>query len=379
MGFEERQQIIRELQEVRETKIIAHMNSDRRVAVGSSGLPALRTKLGTEAQPFFYKALQELGKHPQLDLYLYTGGGQTDSVWPLVSLFREFGDQFNVLVPYKAHSAGTLICLGANAVVMGDAGELSPVDPKVGSQFNPVDEIEGKSRRAISVEEVTSYFDLAKDPAKDAVGNGIEDSDVDSPAVDPSLAFQILAEKVHPLALGNVNRSHKQIRELARRLLGLHYVAESSQTGETERRIRSIVNALTQGRYSHTDILNRREARSLLGEEVVKFADEAEQDLMWRLFEEYADAISLLKTFVLQSEIGDSQQAEIKVAGAFIETEATSYIYRSICRVTQRSALPSGFQVNLQSGQLMPLIPGFPREMNIELKEIGWVKNEEGI
>lgn len=370
MSFKERQQIIQELQELRKTKIVTHINSDRRVPPRQPSLPALHTKLATEAQPFFYKALQELGKQPQLDLYLHTGGGQTDSVWPLVSLFREFGQEFNVLVPYKAHSAGTLICLGANTVVMGEAGELSPVDPQTGNQFNPVDEIDPGIRRAISVEEVTSYFDLAKDPAKDA-----EDKDTKS-GVDLDLAFQILAEKVHPLALGNVNRSYKQIRGLARRLLGLHLPTES---GEGEGRIASIVDALTQKRFSHTDILNRREARDLLGENMVKFADEVEQDLMWRLFEDYADASSLLKTFILQSEVGDNQQAEMGVVGAFIETETTSYIYRSICQVTQRSALPSGFNINLQPGQLMPLLPGFPREVNIELREIGWVKNERGI
>ena len=233
-----------------------------------------------------------------------------------------------------------------------------------------MDEIDPGIRRAISVEEVTSYFDLAKDPAKDA-----EDKDTKS-GVDLDLAFQILAEKVHPLALGNVNRSYKQIRGLARRLLGLHLPTES---GEGEGRIASIVDALTQKRFSHTDILNRREARDLLGENMVKFADEVEQDLMWRLFEDYADASSLLKTFILQSEVGDNQQAEMGVVGAFIETETISYIYRSICQVTQRSALPSGFNINLQPGQLMPLLPGFPREVNIELREIGWVKNERGI
>ena len=371
MGFKERQQIIKDLQELRKTKVVTHINSDRRVPPGLPGLPALQTKLGTEAQLFFYKALQELGKYPRLDLYLYTGGGQTDSVWPLVSLFREFGDEFNVLVPYKSHSAGTLICLGADTTVMGNAGELSAIDPRTGNQFNPVDDIDKKTRRAVAVEEVTSYFDLAKNPAKDAEDNGANSS-----GVDINLAFKILAEQVHPIALGGVNRSHKQIRELATRLLDLHYGSKSGEEGE---KIKSIVDTLTQGRYSHTDILNRREARTLLGENMVKFADEAEQSLMWNLLEEYADAISLLETFILQNELGDNQQSEIKVIGAFIETEKTSYIFRSICQVTQRSALPPGFQVNLQPGKLMPLMPGFPSEVHVDLRGIGWVKNEEGI
>ena len=370
MGFEERQQIIKELQELRKTKIVTHINSDRRMPPGHPGLPALQTKLGTEAQPFFYDALQKLGKHPQLDLFLYTGGGQTDSVWPLVSLFREFGQEFNVLVPYKAHSAGTLICLGANTVVMGEAGELSPIDPQTGNQFNPVDEINPKTRRGISVEDVSSYFDFAGNPAKE------KENDDGPSGVDLNLAFKILAETVHPLALGGVNRSHKQIRELAKRLLNLHLVTGSE---EEKARAEHIVNVLTEGRYSHSDILNRREAQSLLGEGMVKFPDEAEQNLLRSLLEEYADAISLRKPFILQNEVGDTQQAEIEIVGAFTETEKTSYIYRAISKVIQRSALPSGFQVDLQPGKLMPLVPGFPRELHVELKEIGWFENEGGI
>lgn len=367
MAFEERQQIIRELQRIRQTKIVTHIHSDRRVPPGTVALPGIITRLGTEAQPFFYKALRGLGKHPKLDLYLYTGGGQTDSVWPLVSLFREFGKEFNVLVPYKSHSAGTLICLGANTVIMGEAGELSPVDPQTGNQFNPIDEIEPKTRRAISVEEVTSYFDLAKDPSRRTEGRDEKEN-----GVDQDLAFRLLAEQVHPLALGNVNRSHKQIRGLAKRLLELHY----EDGPEQEKKIQAIVNALTQGRYSHSDILNRHEASELLGKQMVKSANEQEQDLMWRLFENYSDTLHLLKPFMLLSEVGDQQQMEMEVIGAFLETEEESFIFRSICKIFQRSEFPPQFHVNLQPGQLVPLVPGLPRQFNIELLDIGWTVNE---
>lgn len=369
MGYKRRLEIIQELQELRNTKIVVHTNSDRRVPTGHPVLPGFRTKLGTEAQPFFYQALRQLGSHPQLDLFLYTGGGQTDSVWPLVSLFREFGDEFNVLVPYKAHSAGTLVCLGANTIVMANAAELSPVDPQTGNQFNPVDEIDKKTRRAISVEDVAAYFELANDPSKAS-----EDDESDPCPVDTDLAFRILAQRVHPLALGNVNRSHKQIRELAKRLLALHIA--DSDTGNEQ--IAFIVNALTQGRYSHTDILNRREAKELIGPGVVKFASAEEQRLMWLLFESYADALSLWQTYVFQVEMGDKQQADVQAIGAFIETEKTSYVYRAACSITQRSTLPDGFQLQLQPGQLLPLIPGLPRELNVEVSEMGWAKNEEG-
>lgn len=375
MGYQERQEIIEELQDLRGTKIVAHINSDRRAPAGMPGLPALQTKLGTEAQQFFYDTLRNLGRSPSIDLFLYTSGGQTDSVWPLVSLFREFGETFNALVPFKSHSAGTLICLGANTLVLGEASELSPVDPSTGNQFNPVDEIDKKTRLGISVEEVTSYFDLSKNPAKMAIEVG---EPLDSQAVDQDLAFKILAEEVHPIALGNVNRSHTQIRELATRLLNLHYTTDSDNDDGSER-INTIVNSLTQGRYSHTDILNRKEVQNLLGTDMVKFASDEEQDLMLQLYEDYARALSLRQTFVLQEEIGDNVQTEINTLGAFIETENTSLIYRAISKVSQRSVVPPNIQVNLQPNQPIPLIPELPREINVELKEIGWTENTDSM
>ncbi len=123
MGYTQRQKIIQELQEKRNSKVITYFMSDRRAYPDGWTLPALSTRLGTEAQPFIYDQLRALGKADNLDLYLYTRGGQTDSVWALVNLLREYKNQrLTVLVPFRAHSAGTLICLGADHVLMGEAG-----------------------------------------------------------------------------------------------------------------------------------------------------------------------------------------------------------------------------------------------------------------
>jgi hypothetical protein len=364
MAYADRLEIMQRLQEIRGTKIVTHINSSRR-AIGPPP-PGLITKLATEAQPFFYKALRTLGRYEAIDLFLCTQGGQTDSVWPLVSLFREFSEKFNVLVPFMAHSAGTLVCLGADTIVMGEAGELSPVDPSVGSSFSPVDEINQGVRKAISVEDVISFFTLASDPTKTQ-----EDQDTNNSAVDINLAFRLLAEQVHPLALGNVNRSHTQIRQLGERLLQLH-------TDGDDKDIEGIVLRLTQERYSHTDVLNRREAIDLLGENMVITAEGEEHDLMWSLYEDYNRTMSLDKTLILTSELGEKQTDDLRFIGSFIETDNISLVFRADCTVTKRSVLPQGFQLTLQPGTLPPIIPGFPLEINLELKEMGWIENEEG-
>ncbi len=314
------------------------------------------TKLGTEAQPYFYKTLASLGKQKRIDLFLYTSGGQTDSVWPLVSILREFSDEFNVLIPYKAHSAGTLICLGADKLILGSASELSPVDPTTGNQFNPQDETNPSQKKLISVEDVTSYFALAKNPSKQE-----NDQDNETIKVDLDLAFEQLTKNVHPLALGNVNRSHTQIRELAKRLLKLN------KNKINEKKIEAIVNTLTQGRYSHSDILNRYEVKELLSDDVVVFPDDNLQNLLWNLYLEYEHVMELDHPFILNEAMGNEKLKEIRLHSSFIDTNKLSYIFRSITNIRQISIIPQGYQVNIQPDQELPIIQGFDINFNISL------------
>ncbi|MBX3045782.1 MAG: hypothetical protein KF698_02170 [Anaerolineales bacterium] len=378
MPLVERRAILNRLEQLRGSSIVVHITSDRRSA--GFEVPATTARLATEAQPFFNRALASLGKKPRLDLFLYTTGGQTDSVWPLVSIFREYSDHFSAIVPYKAHSAGTLVCLGADEIFMCEASELSPVDPTTGNQFNPLQEgAQGQQgqRKAISVEEVTAFFDLAKDPTKQNNSRGkgkARNGQEEATPVNIEKAFELLAREVHPLALGNVNRSHTQIRELASRLLGLN-----PQISNEEEKKQLIVNSLTEGRYSHSDILNRKEAQSLFGSETVKFLEGEERDLVSALYQEYVSLFSLEETFVLQKIIGANQRMSLKTNGAIIETSESSFLYSADMILTQHSVFPPGMQVNLQPGQGLPLIPGLPVNINVDLQAIGWSENVDGV
>jgi ATP-dependent protease ClpP protease subunit len=366
MNLDNRIRIIKKIEKIRNSCVISLVNSDRRVL--GIPLPGTTTKLATEAQPFFYKTLEHLGKQNKIDLFLYTTGGQTDSVWPLVSILREYSEEFNVLIPYKAHSAGTLICLGADKVILGRASELSPVDPTTGNQFNPQEEISPTQRKLISVEDVTSYFNLAKNPSKQG-----DEKNNENFKVSPDLAFEQLVNKVHPLALGNVNRSHTQIRELSKRLLKLN------KSSIDDKNIELIVNTLTQGRYSHSDILNRHEVKDLLSEKVVEFPDDEVENLIWKLYLEYEKTMELDNPFVLNVIMGQNKSKEVKLHGSFIDTNKSSYVFRSVSEVRQVSVVPQGYQVNTQPGQELPLIPGFDVNYNISVKELGWVDNLEKV
>jgi hypothetical protein len=161
---EQRLQAIQALEQQRNSRVISYFLSDRESF--PPGLPGLAALLASEPQLLFVDILRDLGHVPRLDLFLHTRGGTTESVWPLVTILREYCDHLAVLVPFRAHSAGTMICLGADEVVMSDFAELSPIDPTTGNQFNPRDPVNPTAQYGISVEDVVAYFELAKDRAE---------------------------------------------------------------------------------------------------------------------------------------------------------------------------------------------------------------------
>ena len=139
------------------SRVITYITSDRPGPVGARVAP--------DVIPLFSKQLHEIapnGKVPKIDLFLYSAGGDTMVPWRLVSMIRERCEQFSVLVPYKAHSAATMIALGADEIMMSDLSELSPIDPSTANVFNPPDPTNPQGRIPISVEDVIAYFDLAK-------------------------------------------------------------------------------------------------------------------------------------------------------------------------------------------------------------------------
>src|SRR5438105_2869308 len=118
MPLAERRALIRTIEEARGSTVLVHLLSDRRVSQGAQ-VPGMTTQLAGEAYPYIFRQLRRLGHVAHLDLVLHTQGGHLDAVWPIVRLCRSFCDSFSVLVPFRAYSAGTLICLGADTVIMG--------------------------------------------------------------------------------------------------------------------------------------------------------------------------------------------------------------------------------------------------------------------
>ena len=322
-------------------------------------IPGFQTSLSAEPQIHVLDLLKQVGHVPRLDLFLYTRGGSTDSVWPFVNALRDHTDHLSILVPWRAHSSGTLICLGADEVVMPDGAELSPIDPTTGNQFNPRDPTNPQLQFGVSVEDVTSYFELARDRA------GIKDE------AHTLEVFKALTASVHPLALGNVQRVYGQIRRIGRRLLALHMPIANQE------KLDGIVKGLTTDFFSHLHAISRDEAIELMGDWVRKPTD-AENSAMTALFESYLGTFGLRTKFNLPYYMGDQVTRDLQALGAILESTAASFVHTTDIKVMQRPQLPQGVQVQVPPGQLLPLAPWVGRQYDYGVTRIGWFPNQEG-
>ncbi|PIP36429.1 MAG: hypothetical protein COX20_05805 [Desulfobacterales bacterium CG23_combo_of_CG06-09_8_20_14_all_52_9] len=74
----------------------------------------------------------DLSQYPDtLDLLLHTPGGDPTAAERIVMTCRSYAKSFRVIVPQTAMSAGTLIAMGADSIVMTETSELGPIDPQM--------------------------------------------------------------------------------------------------------------------------------------------------------------------------------------------------------------------------------------------------------
>ena len=304
----ETKNLIQQIEANRGSKVITYLTSDRKGPVNA--------RIAMDIIPVISQQLHQIGKTEEIDLFLYSTGGDTMVPWRLVSMIREYCNKFSVLVPYKAHSAATMIALGADEIVMTDLSELSPIDPSTANVFNPQDPKNPQARIPISVEDVMAYFDLAN---KIGIREEKELTEIFKKFIDAN-------PQIHPLALGNVNRVYNLIRILATRLLKSHKEPLS------DAEVQKIVNFLTEKLYSHQYLIGRKEAKEELGIKTITYADGNLSELMIKLFGEYRKEMESDKIWNPEIEIGENQVLNKKSYKiAFIEsTQKQNYFELTI-------------------------------------------------
>ena len=250
----------------------------------------------------FSRHLDGIGTVNTISLFLHTRGGVTLGAWSLVNLIRQFTHRLEIIVPAKAHSAGTLMCLGADSIMMTRQATLGPIDPSVNGPLNP--EIPGappQQRAPVSVEAINGFIAFAKDELA-------LDSDEAKLGV-----LRSLTDRVHPLVLGEVYRSRSQIRMLGRRLI-------RNQMDDVDK-VNRVLDFLCSESGSHDYTIYLQEARDELGLRVER-PDDTLYAIIRDLHADYSAEMEFGRPLSPESVLAQKQQATYGYVRGLIESVA---------------------------------------------------------
>jgi len=230
---------------------------------------------GDIERPYDEKLLDEIlafpAKRKNVTLVLCTFGGNADAAYRIARCFQENYSRFTVLLAGRCKSAGTLLVVGANEIVMTPHAELGPLDVQVGKK----DELVGLDSGLTVLDALSQLENKAFTLFEDAMlrivqssGGRVTFKTATHIAVELSkgMLAPIMAQ-IDPMHVGEVSRALKIGEEYGRRLSD---ISANLQEGALTR--------LVHGYPSHGFVIDKRETTELFIH--VRDASELEQLLL---------------------------------------------------------------------------------------------------
>jgi hypothetical protein len=199
--------------------------------------------LRPEMMGHFESFLENMGKVDKLDIFLRSQGGVAELPWHIVSLVREFCDQFGVLIADRALSGATHIAIAADELVMTPTARLGSVDPRRQHPLLPKDA--NGIPISVSVEELKLCVNFIREQLGESY-----------PSQNLALIISELFKYIDPLALGALEQSYNLSKLITKKCL------RSRRQKLEENHIESIVEMLASKYYSHSFLISRSEVES---------------------------------------------------------------------------------------------------------------------
>jgi ATP-dependent protease ClpP protease subunit len=192
---------------VRQAQIRAIQERTGRRLIAYCGGPA--TFISNFDIPPFVDLLHDVETGSDLDLLLQTPGGDIDQAERIVLMCRKrVGDgTFRVVVPDSAKSAGTLIAVAADEIVMGEPSELGPIDPQI-------------TTRAANGEPIERPAQSILDGLQAIIDGAAEAGGTLSPAYFP------LLDKLDPALIDFCEKALARSRQFAERFLSTYMLRD---------------------------------------------------------------------------------------------------------------------------------------------------------
>jgi hypothetical protein len=312
MNHGTRKPLYEQIEQDRGTRVLAFVTGER---------GGLETGIAGDAVAPFVALLDDMGPVPKLSLILDTNGGHTSAAWRLINLLRSFCEDLEVIIPTKAMSAGTLMALGANKIIMTKQAALGPIDPSLSNDpLGP--KVLNASNQPVSIpvsaEAIRGYLDEVKKSVKDSAGM--------------ATVWNQLSTQIHPLVLGQVFRLGGQIRALAGDLIKVQVANPKAQ--------KQIIQHLCSDSGSHDYTINRRRAVEM-GLNVAK-PTSAEYSVLRDITKSYNSELKTFEPYSPQGLLAGQQSQAYTLVRGLIESTDSSYGYVSDGIVADTGQPPPG-------------------------------------
>ena len=180
--------------------------------------------LCTASMSHVFTRRQEFKNIDTLEILVHSGGGHSSLAYRIAKFFRSRCKTLNMIVPIRAKSAATLMCLAADAIYLSEYAELGPIDVQVteplnrgAEPFSPLDESKSlEFLREYAIESLDYFTALLIRRSGMSIKEAIHES---IPFV--TAMMKPLYDKVDPLKFGEHRRLLAEGEEYAKRLLRL--------------------------------------------------------------------------------------------------------------------------------------------------------------
>jgi|SRR5579875_1475890 hypothetical protein len=287
------QALLAELEHLRQSRVILYIGQDR---------GRFPHQIIEEDMPPLFACLRQKERVDRLDLLLHLAGGSIPCAHGLCHLLHTYGKHVSMLVPYKARSAGTLLCLGAHEIVMGPFAQLGPIDPLMAQQASSA----SGNPPVIAAEDIRAFPHMAKS------WFGIQENE------QKLHLLQRLCERIFPTSLTAFFRAAQQIKATTEQHLRLHLPEASPEQRQ------KIAEYLIQECYSHDHIITRDDAREI--GLTVAFPSQQEESLLWRIWETCSQDVLSPPHLWMQAD--QAQQISAVIA-------STDFLARCLVNVTR--------------------------------------------
>jgi len=194
-------------------------------------------------------------KKPAAILILATYGGDPDAGFRIARCLRHHYEKLTIVVPGYCKSAGTLICVSADELVICDKGELGPLD----IQINKPDEVMEFSSGLDIMQSLNMLKDLVLQSFQDHMldirfKNGVSTKVATEIAAKLAIGvFSPIYGQIDPLRVGEIQRANQIV---------WHYAKKLNEYGKILVDPKLSLSKLVYTYPSHGFVIDRKEAQA---------------------------------------------------------------------------------------------------------------------